>query len=351
MLRRERFMRLNWGAYLASKVTFLFVLSAFQAGLFTWISSAFLHIETGRGWVFGTLFSLACFANALGLLLSVSFNSAKVVYIVLPLLIIPQIIFGGAIVHFDRFNPQLTHADRVPWIGNLMASRWGFEAIAVHLYRESPYKKPFIEVEDRIEKAAWRRDFWVDEMSRNGDAPWFEQELRDAEKELEAWGVALPPGSATWVASTGRERPALEAQLAPLKEAFGNAWREAFRRRDTLRHAIGEDQLAALASRSHNEALEKWLIQNDRMRRAVATEEGIAMQVAFVHQQPITTPAWKAPFYAPSKRLAGAVWSTPAFNLGVLWAMTFALLACVHAGRGGTLWAALKRLRAGRAIR
>jgi len=351
MLRRERFMRLNWGAYLASKVTFLFALSALQAALFTWISSEFLMIETGRGWVFGTLFSLACFANALGLLLSVSFNSAKVVYIVLPLLIIPQIIFGGAIVHFDRFNPQLTQADRVPWIGNLMASRWGFEAIAVQLYRESPYKKPFVEVEDRIEKAAWRRDFWIDEMARNGDAPWFEQELRDAETELEAWGMALPPGSATWVASARPDRPELEAQLAPLKEAFGNAWREAFRRRDTLRHAFGEQHLEALAARSHNEALEKWLIQNDRMRRAVVTDEGIAMQVAFVHQQPVTTPAWKAPFYAPAKRLAGIAWSTPVFNLAVLWTMTCALLAWVYAGKGGTPFLALKRLRAGKATR
>lgn len=351
LLRRERFMRLNWGAYLASKVAFLFTLSALQAGLFTWISAEFLAIETGRGWVFGTLFSLACFANALGLLLSVSFNSAKVVYIVLPLLIIPQIIFGGAIVHFDRFNPQLTHADRVPWIGNLMASRWGFEAIAVQLYRESPYKQPFVEVEDRIEKAAWRRDFWIDEMARNGDAAWFAAELQQAEEELATWGVKLPPGSATWVASARPAPQELEAQLAPFKEAYGDAWREAFRRRDTLRHAFGEKQLETWATHSHNEALEKWVIQNDRMRRAVSTEDGIAMQVAFIHQQPVTTPAWKAPFYAPAKRIAGMKWSTPVFNLGVLWAMTWALLGLVYAGRGSGPWDAVKRLRVGKATR
>ena len=351
LLRRERFMRLKWGAYLASKVTFLFSMSAIQAGLFTWISAGFLEIETGRGVVFGTLFSLACFANALGLLLSVSFNSAKVVYIVLPLLIIPQIIFGGAIVHFDRFNPRLTHADRVPWIGNLMASRWGFEAIAVHLYRESPYKKPFVDVEDRIEKAAWRRDFWIDEMARHGNAAWFGTELRDAEIELASWGFELPAGAGTWMASNEVAPRELEAQLAPFKEAYSDAWRAAFRRRDTLRHQLGEEALEVAAAHSHNEALEKWVIQNDRMRRAVATEDGIAMQVAFIHQQPVTTPAWKAPFYAPAKRLAGIRWSTPVFNSGVLWAMTLGILALVYAGKGTSPWGLFRRLQAGKATR
>jgi ABC-type multidrug transport system ATPase subunit len=351
LLRRERFMRLKWGAYLGSKVAFLFGLSALQAGLFSWISAEILVIEAGRFMVFGVLFSLSCFANALGLLLSVSFNSAKVVYIVLPLLIIPQIIFGGAIVHFDRFNPRLTYADRVPWIGNIMASRWGFEALAVHLYRESPYKQPFLAVEDRIEKAAWRRDFWIDEMSRHGDAPWFGEELRQAEAELAAWGVKLPPGSSTWVASLGPEPGRIEAQLAPFKEAYGDAWRAAFRQRDTLRNALGEKELADRAARTHNEALESWVIQNDRMRRAVATEEGIAMQVAFVHQQPVTTPAWKAPFYAPAKRLAGTPWRTPGFNLAVLWTMTAMLIGGVYAGAGRAPWTALTWPRAGKAAR
>jgi hypothetical protein len=221
----------------------------------------------------------------------------------------------------------------------------------VHLYRESPYKQPFLVVEDRIEKAAWRRDFWIDEMSRHGDAPWFGEELRQAEAELAAWGVSLPPGSSTWVASLQPEPGRIEAQLSPFKTAYGDAWRAAFRERDTLRNALGEKELEDRAARTHNEALESWVIQNDRMRRAVATEEGIAMQVAFVHQQPITTPAWKAPFYAPAKRLAGISWSTPGFNLAVLWAMTCLLILCVYAGAGSAPWNVLKRLRVEKATR
>ena len=76
----------------------------------------------------GHSFSLSAFANLLGLNLSSAMRSAKTIYVMIPLLIIPQIIFGGAIIRFDRFNPVFTEVDRVPWVGNMMASRWGLKA-------------------------------------------------------------------------------------------------------------------------------------------------------------------------------------------------------------------------------
>ena len=64
-------------------------------------------------------------------------------YILIPLLVIPQIILGGAIIRFDRFNPALMQPDGVPWFGNIIASRWGFEALAVELSRNNPYDGSF----------------------------------------------------------------------------------------------------------------------------------------------------------------------------------------------------------------
>ena len=104
-LRRERFLRLDWNAYLASKMSVMLGISAVQSALFTAIAVAVLRIPTGTGILFLTLFSLSAFANVLGLNLSSAMKSAKTIYIIIPLLIIPQIIFGGAIIRFDRFNP------------------------------------------------------------------------------------------------------------------------------------------------------------------------------------------------------------------------------------------------------
>ena len=77
------------------------------------------------------LFSTSCFANVLGLNISASFNSAKVIYILIPVLIIPQLLFSGIIVKFDKLHPWFASEKSVPWIGNIMASRWAYEGMAV----------------------------------------------------------------------------------------------------------------------------------------------------------------------------------------------------------------------------
>ena len=53
------------------------------------------------------LFSFSCLANIVGLNISSAFNSVKVIYIIVPLIIIPQLLFSGVIVKFDKLNQKL----------------------------------------------------------------------------------------------------------------------------------------------------------------------------------------------------------------------------------------------------
>ncbi|MCB0778718.1 MAG: ABC transporter permease, partial [Flavobacteriales bacterium] len=90
ILQREKFLDLSWGGYLASKVGIMFLISAVQTLFFVLIGNAVLGIQGMLLPYWLLLFSTACFANVLGLNVSASFNSAKVIYIVIPVLIIPQ---------------------------------------------------------------------------------------------------------------------------------------------------------------------------------------------------------------------------------------------------------------------
>ena len=124
-----------------AKLTVVAAVSVVHSLGFVLVSHAILDI---RGFVLThtlVLFAVAFFGNVLGLLISALFNTAKVIYIVIPLLVIPQIIFGGAIIRFEQFNPAFTQADAVPWFGNVMASRWGFEALAVDLARNNALRQ------------------------------------------------------------------------------------------------------------------------------------------------------------------------------------------------------------------
>jgi len=115
------------------------------------------------------LFSVTCFANILGLNISASFNSVKVIYILIPIFIIPQLLFSGVIVKFDKLNPIFGDESAVPLIGNVMASRWAYEALAVTQFSENEYNQIYFEFEKKKSFATWKKDYWLQELNANLD--------------------------------------------------------------------------------------------------------------------------------------------------------------------------------------
>lgn len=310
MLRRERFLHLSWGAYLMAKITVMLGISLFQTVAYVSVSALLLDLPTGAPltMMFAVLFSVSAYANLLGLAISSAFNSAKVIYILIPLLIIPQIIFGGVIIRYDRFNPLLTAVHAVPWIGNAMASRWGFEALAVEMGRNNRFDTRFNEQEDAIARAAWRRDFWVPAYDVLAQGNERQLEAQRAKNELRSWGLPVPATD----------------DAEGFKAAYAEAFKAAFRERDAARRELEEAaEYQALRDREHNDALAEWLEQTDRSVRIVQTESGLSQLGHFLRQPADGRSGWAAPYYAPFKQIGGFVLSTPAYNLLVLWAMAF----------------------------
>ncbi|MBT6515963.1 MAG: ATP-binding cassette domain-containing protein [Crocinitomicaceae bacterium] len=164
ILKREEFLNLSRGSYLASKISIMFVISAIQTLLFVLVGNFILEI---RGmiipyWII--MFSTSCFANMLGLNISSSFNSAKVIYILIPILIIPQLLFSGIIVSFDKLNPMFKSESHVPWIGNVMASRWAYEALAVYQFKNNEFEKDYYLYDKEMKFSNWKKDQWAQAM-------------------------------------------------------------------------------------------------------------------------------------------------------------------------------------------
>ena len=122
------------------------------------------------------LFSVSCFANLLGLNISASFNSVKVIYILIPVCIIPQLLFSGIIVSFDKLNPLFSSKSHVPAIGNIMASRWAFEALAVTQFKDNDYEVIFYEYDKAMSFANWKKDQWVSNI---------QSKLKDIKRHIE----------------------------------------------------------------------------------------------------------------------------------------------------------------------
>lgn len=147
ILKRESFLNLSRFSYLNSKILMLFILSAIQTISYVLIANAILDIKgmTLSYWLI--LFSTSCFANMLGLNISSGFNSIIIIYVLIPFLLIPQILFSGVIVKFDKLHKNLTSQEYVPIIGDMMTSRWAYEALAVEQFKDNKFQKNFFELD------------------------------------------------------------------------------------------------------------------------------------------------------------------------------------------------------------
>src|SRR5690606_9561845 len=117
ILKRERFLHLSRSSYLISKVAVMFLISAMQTILFILVGNYILEIPLTelRYWLI--LFSCTCFANMLGLNISAAFDSAVTIYILIPVLIIPQLLLSGVVISFDKFNPRVGKPVGIPFAG------------------------------------------------------------------------------------------------------------------------------------------------------------------------------------------------------------------------------------------
>lgn len=161
ILKRESFLNLSRMSYLMSKISIMFVLSAIQTLTFVMVGNLVLGIKGMWFDYWLVLFTTSCFANMLGLNISSAFNSAVTIYILIPFLIIPQLLLSGVIVKFEKLNPTITSQQTVPIAGEMMASRWAFEALAVDQFRNNAYEKLFYKYEEMMSVSDFRKNYWI----------------------------------------------------------------------------------------------------------------------------------------------------------------------------------------------
>lgn len=353
ILQREKFLSLSWGGYLTSKVGILFIISAVQTLLFVLVGNAVLGIKDMHMVHWAILFSASCFANVLGLNVSASFNSAKVIYIVIPMLIIPQLLFSGIIVRFDRLHPIFSNQQSVPWIGNIMASRWAYEALAVTQFKDNAYERKFFPLDSRMRMANWKKDLWVRELQyvvsdvrriRAGEAGAanLEADLRLLRGELQREAAGLHGFDASFADALTPERVTedallqVEEALTILTKHYRAVYKESEREKERIIAELtgnAEDRKAyfALLDGYRNESLAEFVTNKNDVNVIVRYHDRLVRKSDPVYMEPTQGGFFDAHFYAPAKRLFGLSLHTFWANILMLWAMSALMIVALHA--------------------
>jgi len=164
ILKREKFLNLSRSSYLFSKIIILFSISALQSLIFVLITHRMLEI---RGMLFQywvILFTASCWANLVGLIISSGLNSVVTIYILVPIILVPELLFSGVVVDFNKMHNKIASEKYVPVIGDVMTSRWAYEALMVTQFKDNRFEKHFYNSEKKIKTAVFYKSYSIPQL-------------------------------------------------------------------------------------------------------------------------------------------------------------------------------------------
>ncbi len=133
ILFRERLMGVSSMGYFFAKLLILALFLLIQVLIFIILTHLILEIR-GMFWhYFGYMYVSALIGISIGLLISIISRNSVVAFNAVPLILIPQIIFGGALVHFENMNRLLKFEKErpIPEFCEFIPSRWAVEGLFV----------------------------------------------------------------------------------------------------------------------------------------------------------------------------------------------------------------------------
>ena len=276
MRKREANLHLDWSAYLTAKCAVLFGISAIQTTLFALFATLILQLPGHFLAYTFTLFSVAACANLFGLIASLLFNSVRVIYLAIPLFIIPQLMLGGAIVPFSTMHPSIAKTTGVPWPAQTVMSRWGFEALTTLYAADNAFAAPLYPAERNMAQA----EFPARPLESGDEAttPEGGSDDQDAVKTV-AQGLSTAGLTVDVTFEDGlnaEEVRAIGAALDQHRDGQRTAWRTAKAQRDERLKELGwdqPDQAKAIKEDQFNQVLLDWTTGADLLATGVAIED------------------------------------------------------------------------------
>jgi ABC-type multidrug transport system ATPase subunit/tellurite resistance protein len=352
ILKRESFLNLSRFSYLASKVSLMLFISAIQTLTFVIIGNLILGVQgmTLNMWL--VLFSVSSFANILGLNVSAAFKSAVTVYVLIPLLIIPQLILSGVVVNFDKLNPAITVEDRVPLIGELMASRWAYEAMAVDQYKSNAFFDEFYPHEKTIAQSEYKTVYFIPRLltdleyvysNRSNDAEGSAYRLltirNELNKELSKIGKDKFPQVDQLELNNLDEKLYGETKdfIEKLKSYYNLKSKKAYQVKTELMAALtarvgSSEALSEFRNANENEAI-SLLVRNTSTKARILEDNNQLIQKIYpIYNDPLPRHAadFRTQFYAPTKHFGGGFFDTLLFNVVIIWLMSILLVITLY---------------------
>jgi len=327
----------------------MFVISAIQTLTFVLVGNAILGIQGMNMAYWLVLFTTACFANMMGLNISASFNSAVTIYILIPFLVIPQLLLSGVIVKFDKLNPVVTNPTHVPLVGEVMASRWAYEALAVYQFKENAFESQFYELDKDLKQAEFRKNFWLSKLKekisgvennlgKEEKKEYIDEALLLLRNEITKELANNPKVAFDELNNLYPEKidiktiRATNFYLNSLNEHYLTKFKQANKEKDALATKLNADSVSKalfidMKNNYTNDALSDFVKNKNELNRILEFEGNLYQKIDPIYLEPNS---FRAHFYAPVKKVFGVSIDTFWFNIIIIWLMSVLLIITLY---------------------
>ncbi|MBL4592791.1 MAG: ATP-binding cassette domain-containing protein [Flavobacteriales bacterium] len=342
--KREKFLNLSTGGYLASKISVMFIISAIQMLTFVIVGNLVLDIKGMYFSYWLVLFTTACFANMLGLNISASFNSAVTIYILIPFLVIPQLLLSGVMVKFDKLNPVVTVQENVPIVGEVMTSRWAYEAIAVRQFKDNEFEKRFYKLDKTFKRFEFRKNYWLGKLTAklssaqnnfgNEDkTDLINKNLTVLRNEIKKELKRNPNIEFNLVESLYIDKLNDEVfsetkfYLSQLNNFYLKKYKKAYNEKDALTSMLNKDKEAKekfikMKNAYTNDALSDYVKDKNSINKILEIDGQLIQKADPIY---LSSSGFRSHFYAPEKKVFGIYIDTFWVNMAVIWLMSLFL--------------------------
>jgi ABC-type multidrug transport system ATPase subunit len=348
LLKREKFLNLSRSSYLFSKIIILFSISALQTLFFIAISSYMLEIRGMLFYHWLILFTASCWANLIGLIISSSLNSVVTIYILVPIILVPQLLLSGVVVDYDKMHNRIASSKFVPRIGEVITGRWAYEALMVSQFKYNRFEDKFYDNDKIVRNSIFYKSYGIpalndliienDKLKNTGeDSIKKTRNISVIQKEIAAICDDLNWIWPTFIDSmygTYYNRNAVQQFLNTAERKYINEYNDAVSRRDeTYSNLVkkfgGEDKFIKFKQRYYNTRLAEVVTnENELIEYSIQNGEMLRLRDA-VFRTPDSRKG-RAHFFAPVKRVAGITLGTFWFNLYFIWLYSVLLFVLLY---------------------
>jgi hypothetical protein len=350
ILEREKFLNLSRLSYLLSKINFLFTLSAIQTLTFILVANFIMEVRGTlvQQWI--VLFSTACFGNLLGLNISAGMRTAVSIYILIPLILVPQLLLGGVMIKFDDMHRAISRKIYVPVIGDFMVTRWAYEAVSVEHFRSNKFQKPFFRYDMEISQNDWLASFLIPNLKvtvdkclaakkDSGNIEVYEESIKKLSYHIHDLAVksGLNPGKI----ADGLNVPTFNDYTADQVKTYLDTLSRTFRAKsrsitdqrtslyNQIESVIGADEFLKLRDNHYNETLADIVLNRTSTIKIYDAGDRFIQKADPVYMNPGSR--WgRAHYYAPFKQIGNLKIRTLVFNIIMIWIMIFFLFVTLY---------------------